>query len=379
LALLLDQITVGASRIAVLDSDPNAGDGYLAETGSIALVPSTAKLFFKTASLDTDWTEVATAANITEQVQDAVAGALTDSADIEFLYNDALDQISAQLSLSGVTAGSYGSASDSVSITVDSKGRITSLSVTPIAIASSQITDFQEAAQDAAGAALTDTATVNLTYDDANNQIKADVIQSGLDHGSIGGLSDDDHAQYALLAGRGAGQVLNGGTGSANTLTLSSTSDSSKGKILLGSNVVVDEATTRFGIGTASPSAPLEVVSSSSIFKVLQSSVVTTNNTTTTLLSYSIPLNKGVFVKAFIVGSDNTTKVIAYERTAAARNLGGVGSQVGVTQSDFTEENTGVTISNATIDVSGTDVRVRVTGVSGVTINWYCTVQVVTF
>ena len=40
---------------------------------------------------------------------------------------------------------------------------------------SSSITNFIEAAQDAVGAALTDTNTVNLTYDDAANTMKADV------------------------------------------------------------------------------------------------------------------------------------------------------------------------------------------------------------
>ena len=34
------------------------------------------------------------------------------------------------------------------------------------------------------------------------------------DHGSLGGLTDDDHSQYALLAGRSGGQVLGGGTAS---------------------------------------------------------------------------------------------------------------------------------------------------------------------
>ncbi|HEX4662468.1 MAG TPA: hypothetical protein VH144_02545, partial [Candidatus Saccharimonadales bacterium] len=40
---------------------------------------------------------------------------------------------------------------------------------------SSTISDFTEAAQDAAGAALTNTSTVNLTYNDAGNAITADV------------------------------------------------------------------------------------------------------------------------------------------------------------------------------------------------------------
>ena len=40
---------------------------------------------------------------------------------------------------------------------------------------SSEITDFNEATQNAIGAILTDTSTVDFTYDDTNNQIKADV------------------------------------------------------------------------------------------------------------------------------------------------------------------------------------------------------------
>ena len=35
---------------------------------------------------------------------------------------------------------------------------------------------------------------------------------SGGDHGTLSGLADDDHTQYALLAGRSAGQTLVGGT-----------------------------------------------------------------------------------------------------------------------------------------------------------------------
>lgn len=67
-----------------------------------------------------------------------------------------------------------------------------------------------------------------------------DVNQANLDHGSIGGLSDDDHTQYALLAGRSGGQTLKGDTASAGDLTLQSTSHSTRGTVkivdLLDSN-----------------------------------------------------------------------------------------------------------------------------------------------
>jgi hypothetical protein len=52
-----------------------------------------------------------------------------------------------------------------------------------------------------------------------------------IDHGTIAGLADDDHTQYALLAGRAGGQSLVGGTAASNDLTLESTSNGTKGLV----------------------------------------------------------------------------------------------------------------------------------------------------
>ncbi|MDG0816078.1 tail fiber domain-containing protein [Bdellovibrio svalbardensis] len=63
----------------------------------------------------------------------------------------------------------------------------------------------------------------------------------------------DTFTQYALLAGRAGGQVLNGGTAASNNLTLDSTNNATKGYVLLnptGGNV---------GIGTATPAIKLDV------------------------------------------------------------------------------------------------------------------------
>lgn len=58
------------------------------------------------------------------------------------------------------------------------------------------------------------------------NQVNlATDVTGTLDHGSqLTGLADDDHSQYALLAGRSGGQTLIGGTGSMDGLTLKGTS-----------------------------------------------------------------------------------------------------------------------------------------------------------
>lgn len=56
-----------------------------------------------------------------------------------------------------------------------------------------------------------------------------------IDHGAVSGLSDDDHTQYALLAGRSGGQTLSGSTLASENLVLDSTAHATKGFIELGS------------------------------------------------------------------------------------------------------------------------------------------------
>lgn len=72
--------------------------------------------------------------------------------------------------------------------------------------------------------------------------------------------------EYALLAGRDGGQHLKGGIGAGENLTLSSTVDSQKGKVLLGSNSAYDENTTRLGIGTTNPTHAIHVEKSDGLF-----------------------------------------------------------------------------------------------------------------
>ena len=60
------------------------------------------------------------------------------------------------------------------------------------------------------------------------------------DHGALTGLTDDDHTQYALLAGRSGGQEIHGGTGSGDDLTIQSTSNATKGTIIINEATGVD-------------------------------------------------------------------------------------------------------------------------------------------
>ena len=131
-----------------------------------------------------------------EAAQDAVGSILTDTATVDFTYDDAGNQITAdvkdnsiadvKLTDSGATAGTYGSASKTVTVQVNAKGRVTSISEQDAAILSTQVTDFNEAAQDAVGGILQNTSNINLTYDDAGNQISSDLTDTTVTPGTYG-------------------------------------------------------------------------------------------------------------------------------------------------------------------------------------------------
>ena len=62
-----------------------------------------------------------------------------------------------------------------------------------------------------------------LSISDGNG-VELDTLFSNIDHGGLLGLTDDDHTQYLLLAGRSGGQVAIGGTATTDGLTLQTTS-----------------------------------------------------------------------------------------------------------------------------------------------------------
>lgn len=74
-----------------------------------------------------------------------------------------------------------------------------------------------------------------------------------LDHGALTGITDDDHPQYVSLLGRSGGQILRGSNAASENLTLESTSNATKGTVLIqptGGNVA---------IGTNNPQAHLHI------------------------------------------------------------------------------------------------------------------------
>lgn len=119
-----------------------------------------------------------------ESAQDAVGSILNNTSSITFVYNDPANTITANLTNTGVAAGSYGSASQVATYTVDAQGRLTASSSVSIAITASQVTDFNEAAQDAVGTILVDSADIDFTYADATPSITGVLTNTGVTPGT---------------------------------------------------------------------------------------------------------------------------------------------------------------------------------------------------
>lgn len=110
-------------------------------------------------------------------------------------------------------------------------------------------------------------APVDVSAFDLVGIIKTqDGAGSGLDADLLDGLNS---TAFAILAGQSGGQTLNGGTAASNNLTLASTANATKGKILFG-NSAYDEVNNRLGIGTQSPSYSTHVVSGSVAYLALE-------------------------------------------------------------------------------------------------------------
>lgn len=140
-----------------------------------------------------------------------------------------------------------------------------------------------------------------------------------LDHGlALTGLTDDDHTQYVLLAGRSGGQTIVGDTASGGNLTLKSTSHATKGKIYFGasSSAYWDEnAKLLYLKGADSTALAIKAVG----FLQLQNTEDDATNTTG-IMQVAHYTKAEEAMCAFFGTSTSTTGIVAFGGGSAAVN-----------------------------------------------------------
>lgn len=159
----------------------------------------------------TQWVDI----NDVEAIQDIIGAALVSTNTINLQYDDANNQIKADARLKSSPGTNEGL------ISYDANGMFVVLGTGANQAApgnhthlSSSITDFTEAAQDAIGAALTNTNSISHTYNDAANTISSALRRktSGLTSGSQGSLGEDANGVYVDLGLNDGTKAMPGNT-----------------------------------------------------------------------------------------------------------------------------------------------------------------------
>ena len=140
-----------------------------------------------------------------------------------------------EISNTGVTASTYGTASQTPTFTVNAQGQLTAASQQAISITASQVSDFNEALEDRIGGGfVVGGANITVTYDDAANSFTIDADNIGDITGVIagdgltgGGTSGD--ATLNVVGGYGI-------TASANEITLTNSEVQAQANVALGNN-----------------------------------------------------------------------------------------------------------------------------------------------
>lgn len=104
----------------------------------------------------------------------------TDSDDIDHTYDNVTKVLTSAIKPTGVTTGSYGSATAIPAYTVKPDGRLELATDIDIAIPSTQVTDFIEASQDVVGQLSVNSDSINAEYNDFENTLKFHVNEEYL-------------------------------------------------------------------------------------------------------------------------------------------------------------------------------------------------------
>lgn len=177
------------------------GKGLITAAAHQAIaIPSTQVTDFAEASQD------ATGAMVGTSIVYNDAGPTLQRAALTGDITAAQDSNTTTLATVNANVGTFGSATQTVTFTVNGKGLLTASAQQNIAIPASQVTDFNEASQDAIGTILVDSSSIDFTYDDTIPSISAVVKPASI----TGAMLVDDYVNTSGDTMTGGLQTING-------------------------------------------------------------------------------------------------------------------------------------------------------------------------
>ena len=171
-------------------------------------------------------TEWVPASGSTEVIQDIIGSSVIGGTGLTSTYDDASGETTINLDNTAVDHGQYGAANKTVIFTVDQQGRLTAALDTAISITASQVSDFDEAAQDAIGNAFVEGEGIDITYNDGNATVTISAEDASDTNKGIASFSSTD---FTVTSGNVAinhesvqdiaGAMVSGNTQSGITVT----------------------------------------------------------------------------------------------------------------------------------------------------------------
>lgn len=276
------------------------------------------------------------------------------------------NNITVNLDNTAVTAGTYGSATASVTLTVDQQGRITAAAANTISIPSTQVNDFTEAVQDVVGGMLTGTQNgITVTYTDGgvgagvlnfdvadptitlSGDVTGSATMSNLGNVTISttiaansvALGTDTTGNYVASLVQGTGVILSNNTGEGATPTIAigqsvaTTANVQFNSGLFNGNLTIDGNFTVGGTSTTITAQNLSI--SDNMIYLNQGALVTITNAvgnganvvyTTTTNNYQVGFNVVITgmnptsfnnASATIIAANSTSFTIASSVTDA--------------------------------------------------------------
>jgi trimeric autotransporter adhesin len=158
-----------------------------------------------------------------EQAQDAAAGLIQNGTGISWTYNDASNTLTPAVTLAPFTTTNLSEGTNLYWTPARFDSAFAAKSTTNLAEGTNlYFTD--ERAQDAVALALTDSASVDFTYNDASNTITAAVLPAGVNHDALANFVANEHVDHSAVSiSAGTGLTGGGDLTASRSLSIAST------------------------------------------------------------------------------------------------------------------------------------------------------------